>query len=29
MAPALVLDDITRLKLHREADQDVLDLIRG
>ena len=25
---ALVLDDITRLKLHREADQDVLDLIR-
>ncbi|MEU6718368.1 AAA family ATPase [Nonomuraea sp. NPDC046802] len=25
---ALVLDDVTRLKLHREADQDVLDLIR-
>nr|WP_024126405.1 MULTISPECIES: AAA family ATPase [unclassified Streptomyces]AHE39024.1 Hypothetical protein pFRL3_247 [Streptomyces sp. FR1]AHE39563.1 Hypothetical protein pFRL4_330c [Streptomyces sp. F2]AHE40264.1 Hypothetical protein pFRL6_177 [Streptomyces sp. F12] len=25
---ALVIDDITRLKLHREADQDVLDLIR-
>jgi hypothetical protein len=25
---ALVLDDITRLKLHREADQDVLDLVR-
>ena len=25
---ALILDDITRLKLHREADQDVLDLIR-
>ena len=25
---ALVLDDITRLKLHREADSDVLDLIR-
>jgi len=25
----LVLDDITRLKLHREADQDSLDLIRG
>jgi hypothetical protein len=25
---APVLDDITRLKLHREADQDVLDLIR-
>jgi AAA domain len=25
----LVLDDITRLKLHREADQDALDLIRG
>jgi len=24
----LVLDDITRLKMHREADQDVLDLIR-
>lgn len=24
----LLLDDITRLKLHREADQDVLDLIR-
>ena len=25
---ALVLDDITRLRLHREADSDVLDLIR-
>ena len=25
---ALVIDDVTRLKLHREADQDVLDLIR-
>ncbi|MGW0871454.1 hypothetical protein ACWD3Z_13325 [Streptomyces sp. NPDC002740] len=25
---ALVIDDITRIKLHREADQDVLDLIR-
>ena len=25
----LVLDDITRLKMHREADQDVLDLIRS
>jgi hypothetical protein len=25
----LILDDITRLKLHREADQDVLDLIRS
>jgi hypothetical protein len=25
---ALAIDDITRLKLHREADQDVLDLIR-
>ena len=24
----LILDDITRLKMHREADQDVLDLIR-
>jgi hypothetical protein len=24
----LVLDDITRLKMHREADQDTLDLIR-
>jgi len=24
----LVLDDITRLKMHREADQDVLDLVR-
>jgi hypothetical protein len=24
----LVLDDITRLKMHREADQDVLDFIR-
>ncbi|MFJ6620019.1 AAA family ATPase [Kitasatospora sp. NPDC091335] len=24
----LAIDDITRLKLHREADQDVLDLIR-
>jgi hypothetical protein len=23
-----VIDDVTRLKLHREADQDVLDLIR-
>ncbi|MGH3421848.1 MAG: AAA family ATPase, partial [Streptosporangiaceae bacterium] len=25
---ALAIDDATRLKLHREADQDVLDLIR-
>jgi hypothetical protein len=25
---AVVIDDVTRLKLHREADQDVLDLIR-
>lgn len=25
---ALAIDDITRLKLHREADQDTLDLIR-
>jgi hypothetical protein len=25
---AIVIDDITRLKMHREADQDVLDLIR-
>jgi len=25
---ALVIDDITRLKMHRERDQDVLDLIR-
>jgi hypothetical protein len=25
----LILDDITRLKMHREADQDVLDLIRS
>ena len=25
---ALAIDDMTRLKLHREADQDVLDLIR-
>jgi AAA domain len=25
---AIAIDDITRLKLHREADQDVLDLIR-
>ena len=25
---ALAIDDITRLKLHREADQDVLDLVR-
>lgn len=25
---AMVLDDITRLKMHREADSDVLDLIR-
>lgn len=25
---AVAIDDITRLKLHREADQDVLDLIR-
>lgn len=25
---AIVIDDVTRLKLHREADQDVLDLIR-
>src|SRR5262249_43059509 len=24
----LILDDITRLKMHREADQDVLDFIR-
>ena len=24
----LILDDITRLKMHREADQDVLDLVR-
>jgi AAA domain len=24
----VILDDITRLKMHREADQDVLDLIR-
>lgn len=24
----LILDDVTRLKMHREADQDVLDLIR-
>jgi hypothetical protein len=24
----LILDDITRLKLHREADQDVLDFLR-
>jgi hypothetical protein len=23
------IDDITRLKMHREADQDVLDLIRS
>jgi hypothetical protein len=26
---ALAIDDITRLKLHREADQDTLDLIRS
>jgi hypothetical protein len=26
---ALILDDITRLKMHREADQDVLDLLRS
>lgn len=25
---ALAIDDVTRLKLHREADQDVLDLLR-
>ena len=25
---AIVIDDVTRLKLHREADQDVLDLLR-
>jgi hypothetical protein len=25
----LILDDITRLKMHREADQDALDLIRS
>jgi hypothetical protein len=25
---ALAIDDVTRLKMHREADQDVLDLIR-
>jgi hypothetical protein len=25
----LIMDDITRLKMHREADQDVLDLIRS
>lgn len=25
---ALVIDDITRLKMHRERDQDVLDLVR-
>lgn len=25
---ALILDDITRLKMHREADQDVLDFLR-
>jgi len=25
---ALVIDDVTRLKLHREGDQDTLDLIR-
>ena len=25
----LVLDDITRLKMHREADQDALDLLRS
>jgi AAA domain len=25
---AIVIDDVTRLKLHREADQDVLDLVR-
>jgi hypothetical protein len=26
---ALIIDDITRLKMHREDDQDTLDLIRG
>ncbi|MFI6689257.1 hypothetical protein [Streptomyces sp. NPDC050485] len=26
---ALLIDDITRLKMHREDDQDTLDLIRG
>jgi hypothetical protein len=26
---ALLLDDITRLRLHREADQDALDLLRS
>ncbi len=26
---ALILDDITRLKMHREADQDTLDLLRS
>jgi hypothetical protein len=25
----LILDDITRLRMHREADQDVLDLLRS
>ena len=25
---ALLIDDITRLRLHREDDQDTLDLIR-
>ncbi len=25
----LILDDITRLKMHREADQDALDLLRS
>ncbi|MFG3602643.1 AAA family ATPase [Micromonospora chersina] len=25
----LILDDITRLKMHREADQDALDLVRS
>ena len=25
----LILDDITRLRMHREADQDVLDLLRA
>ncbi|MGV9386350.1 ATP-binding protein [Nonomuraea sp. NPDC003707] len=25
----LILDDVTRLKMHREADQDALDLMRG
>jgi len=25
----LILDDITRLRMHREADQDALDLLRS